>query len=486
MEENLSSLPFPTGKRELWLLGISLVVGIAFANCAVYYGFNLGFAVIAVVCIVVSTGYLIRSGCKLTPYSGALLVLSVLAAASHARSDDAFVKFVMFGFSVLGANLGLCLLAGQNRRSAAGITSLLDAPRAVFMLGFGGLSKAAEGLKDAAKNAGTAGKNRTAVLMGLLIAVPVLAILIPLLISADAAFEGMLALLPKFNLTECFGSVVFGVPLAAVIYTRNVALKHREKDEAAVWHTKAIHPMTVNTVLVVVCILYLAYLFSQLAYFAGGFSGFLPEEFTMAEYARRGFFEMAWLSFVNLGIITVSVALVAPKNGRAPLATRLLCLFVGAVSMFFIGTASAKMMMYIGAYGLTRLRLLTEVIMVFIAFTVVYVTVWLFCPRFPYMKAVLITALVIGCTVAWADVDTVVAAYNVSAYQSGALNRLDTAHLEGLGDGAVPYIAKLMEDSDHGIAVWAREELEHRYVPRDLRNKSIAGIIAESILEKLS
>ena len=194
---------------------------------------------------------------------------------------------------------------------------------------------------------------------------------------------------------------------------------------------------------------------------------------------------MAWLSVLNLGIMTISVALVEPKNGRAPLLTRLLALFVGAVSTFFIGTASAKMMMYVGSYGLTRLRLLTEVIMVFIAFTVVFVTVWLFCPRFPYMKAVVLTGLLIGCIVAWSDVDTMVAAYNVSAYQSGALESIDVSYLSGLGNGAVPYIEKLRWDRDLYVARWAQNELESRFVPRDIRGKNIASIIAETILEQL-
>ena len=486
MEENKEYLQhFPTSNREIVLLAVAAVLGIFTVNCGVYYGLNLGFAVAAVLCIGVSVLYLLKSGCKMTFYSGALLVLSMVAAASHARSDDKFVKFIMLMFTLVGANLGFCLMAGQNRRNAGVFASLLDAPRTIFVFGMGGLGAAANGIKESAKNAGTAGKNRTAVLVGLLIAVPVMAVLIPLLVSADAAFEGLLSLLPQFNVTEALGSVLLGVPLAAVLYARNVALRHREKDESAASTRKTVHPLTVNTVLIAVCILYLAYLFSQLSYFVGGFSGLLPEGYTMADYARRGFFEIAWLSVLNLGIMTLSVALVEPKNGRAPLMTRLLALFIGAVSTFFIGTASAKMMLYIGSYGLTRLRLLTEVIMVFIAFTVVYVTVWLFCPRFPYMKAVVLTGLLIGCIVAWADVDTVVAAYNVSAYQSGALESIDLSHLGSLGDGAVPYIEKLRWDRDLTVARWAQNELESRFIPQDLRAKNICAIIAETILEQL-
>jgi hypothetical protein len=65
-----------------------------------------------------------------------------------------------------------------------------------------------------------------------------------------------------------------------------------------------------------------------------------------------------------------------------------------------------------------------------------------------YMKAVLILALVMGAAVIWADVDTVVARYNVQAYQSGKLDTVDVTYLTNLSAGAVPYIAQLAEDGN--------------------------------------
>jgi hypothetical protein len=66
----------------------------------------------------------------------------------------------------------------------------------------------------------------------------------------------------------------------------------------------------------------------------------------------------------------------------------------------------------------------------------------------PYMKAVLLLALVMGAAVLWADVDTVVARYNVQAYQSGQLEHVDVGYLTTLSAGAVPYIAQLAEAGD--------------------------------------
>lgn len=486
MEDNTTKTThFPTGKREIFLLIALAVCGVLMADFILYGGFNVGFALMSVAVSALSFLYLRRSGCRGGAYANALFVLSLIIGASFLRSDDGFVKFVMLCFLLTAGNLGLVLTAGQNRRNPGRLLSLLDAPMAVFTFGLGQLGNSFGGLNDARKNAGTAGKRNMAVLTGLAVAVPVLALLIPLLIRADAAFEGLVNLLPRMNFGEPFVAAFWGIPMACVIYSRNTGLKHRPKADLAPWLPRYLSALTVNTVLVSVCLVYGVYLLSQLAYFVGGFAGILPEEYTMAEYARRGFFEMTWLAAINLLMMVVSVALTEPKDGKVPLFTRILCLFIGTMTLFFAATASAKMLMYIGAFGLTRLRLLVQVIIVFIALTVIFVALWLFRPKFAYMKAVLLTALIIGAAVAWADVDTVVAAYNVNAYRTGKLETVDMVLLSELGDGAVPYLEELTGDGDETVASQARQELYKRAArhSQDIRAWNIAGGRAWQILK---
>lgn len=473
----------PTGKRELRFFGAIVVISLLLADFILFGGFYLGFAAASAACIVCTAVYLLRSGCRLTFYSGALLALSLVICGSFLRSDDGFVKFVMVCFLLTSANLGLCLLAGQNRRSPAGIASLADAFRTVFVLGIGQLGAAFRGLNGARKEFGAKGKNRTAILVGIAVAVPVLAILIPLLMSADAAFEGLLDLLPEISLAEPLTVLFFGLMGACVLYTRGVALARGEKEAPAGKQRKTIHPLTVNTVLIAVCAVYGVYLFSQLAYFFGGFSGILPAEYTMAQYARRGFFEMAWLCAIDLAIMTAAVALTKPAGGQAPRLTRILCLIIGIMTLFFVAAASAKMFLYIGAYGLTRLRVLTEVIMVFLGIATAVVCIWLFVPKVAYMKVILLTGLVMGALTAWVDVDTMVAAYNVGAYQSGVLQQVDIGYLEDLSSGAVPYLQALTHDEDPEVVKAAAQALADRE-PRvtDIRSWNIAGAIADAIL----
>ena len=251
-------------------------------------------------------------------------------------------------------------------------------------------------------------------------------------------------------------ALILGVPMGCFFYTRAAALQHAEDIVPAQKAGSRISTITVNTVLGAVCLVYLVYLFSQLAYFVGGFSGILPEEFTLAEYARRGFFEMTLLCMINLGVIALAVGLVRKKDGKAPLSTRILCLWIGLMTVFFVVASSAKMILYIDGYGLTRLRVLTEVITVFFGLSTVAVMIWLFAPKMPYMKVIMVMGLLIGAVVFWADVDTVVASYNVSAYQSGKLETIDMEYLDLQGNVAIPFAQKLLDDDDPMVAMRAR------------------------------
>ncbi len=462
----VSTVTYPTGKRELIFGLVILVCALLLVNSVIFTGFHLGYAVAQGLCILTSVIYLRISGRKLEMYPAALLFLSLVITAGFARSADGFVKFVMICFCFVSVNLGLGLQAAQNRRSPAGVTSLLDAPSVFFKLGFGKLPEAFRGLLDAFRNGGTASKKTGAVLLGALLSVPLLVIVVLLLVSADAAFEGLIDKLPALDVPELMFTVIFGSGTACVLYTRSAALRHAEPKTAERKNRTGIHPLTVNTVLVMICIVYLVYLFSQLAYFAGGLAGILPKGYTMAEYARRGFFEMGWLCAINLGLIALTVGLVQ-KTEKTPLSTRIFCLFIGLVTLFFVVTASAKMGMYIGSYGLTRLRVLTEVIMVFLGIATALVCVWLFVPKMAYMKAVLLLALVMGAAVIWADVDTVVARYNVQAYQSGKLDRVDVGYLTKLSAGAVPYIAQLAEDGNAQAQKYMEKDRSNLYWTED-------------------
>ena len=448
----------PTGKRELLLAAATLSFGILLASSLFYHALQLGFAVGAAGLLLSSFLYLKKSGRSADRYSGTLLLPSLLIIAAFPRSDDALLKFLSLCAMLTVPGLAFSLMAA-NAPDAQRFSSVFRGLRLLFSDGFGRMGAASRGIREAAGRSGKIGKTGSAVALGLALALPVVLLLIALLASADAAFEGLLDLLPEFKWQKTLVSLLLGLPIGYVFYTRTVSLHRLNRQEKPERSRRGIPALTANTVLIAAACVYLVYLGSQTAYFVGGFAGILPADYTLAEYARRGFFEMGWLCAINLLLITLSVSLVSAR-GDVPGLSRILCLFLGLITLFLVATASAKMLLYIDSFGLTRLRVLTEVFMLWLGATTVFACIWLFRLGSGYIKQSVVLALALCAALLWCDVDTCVARYNVRAYQRGRLETVDLTHLDSLSAGAVPYIAELTQDSNPEIAERALRTLK--------------------------
>ena len=197
-----------------------------------------------------------------------------------------------------------------------------------------------------------------------------------------------------------------------------------------------------------IALVYVLYLVSQLAYFFSAFSGLLPKDFTVAEYARRGFFEMFAVCVINLGLLFFALLGSKKKeNGKEPVMIRVLAVFLCLFSLVLIATAMSKMNLYILSFGMTYLRILTSVFMIFLCVVFCTMCLWIFVRKIPYMQVVVITATVLVLALSFADPARVVADYNVKAYQTGKLESIDMAELGMLAsDAVVPYAWELTED----------------------------------------
>jgi hypothetical protein len=144
------------------------------------------------------------------------------------------------------------------------------------------------------------------------------------------------------------------------------------------------------------------------------------------------------------------------------------------------------MFLYIGSYGLTWSRVTTEVFMLWLALTTVLVAIRLFLPKFGYMKAVVLTAMVLGTLVFWVDVESLVVNYNVNAYRSGKLETVDVNYLNDMGAAAIPRLLELTEDENPEVAKQARDILDRRnnYVVEDFRDWNFTKVKADTLLSE--
>lgn len=215
------------------------------------------------------------------------------------------------------------------------------------------------------------------VLLGLLFAVPVLVIILPILSEADAGFErlaGNLVLYIQEHLLNVLFRAILAVPVSLYLYGlifgsingRNTDRIQVEKLQETGRKIRRIPDTAVCTMLTVVCLVYLLFIGIQGNYLFAAFLGRLPADFTYAEYARRGFFELCQTGVWNL-IILGGSGMLSRSRSREHRGLGFLTVLLSVLNLLLIATAVSKMGMYIRVYGLTVMRILPMVFMVWMA-----------------------------------------------------------------------------------------------------------------------
>lgn len=419
---------------------------------------------------------------RMTGYGRVCAALYLLGAVSLFLSGDRSLKIltvcamVPLYLIVLLERLGLRTGLGLQHR-------LHDLSAVGFSMSLGRAGVGVWALTHCGEADSKQRKRIGAVLIGLFCAIPVLGILVPLLISSDAAFEGMVERMDwdlgrRALVTLCFGS------LAALLLFSRLFTSDKGPRVLPGFTRKGIEPAAVAAFLGVIGAVYLLYLLAQFAYFTDAFRGLLPKGFTVAKYARRGFFEMCGIVAINLCLIVLALS-VCRKDAeeRIPGAVRGLALFLCFFSLVLVATALSKMILYMGSFGLTRLRLTTSVFMVFLGLIVAAEGLRLFVKKLPVAQLAVTLGAVILIGLSVANVDGIVARYNVDAWKSGKLDSLDVEMICDLGDGAVPVLAELAEGNYYAVSELAHRELEFRRPETDLRSWNLVTQAANDALK---
>lgn len=278
-------------------------------------------------------------------------------------------------------------LMDKNRTSSWFIFDLLNALAAVPFRNFFCHSKIILCLNHHPHNAtdNTRPKYKTLlyVALGVLISIPVLLIILPLLASADEGFARLLAgsgLFIQERFIIILTKLLFSIPVTIYLYGLVYGGIHgRNTDNFSIaglrrtGHTLHVVPdIAVYSSFAVICLTYIIFIVLQGTYLFSAFAGIRPEAFTYAEYARRGFFELCQIAFLNLGILLSAHFFSKTEPGKNKI-LRVLNIVLSILTLLLIATAISKMLMYIQVLGLTVKRILTMVFMLWLLITYVLI-----------------------------------------------------------------------------------------------------------------
>ena len=311
---------------------------------------------------------------------------------------------------------------------------------------FGECPKALFSLVHRAKG----GKTLLFILLGLLLALPITPIILHLLISSDRMFadalEGFMSSLPEFSRSTFF-ELIFAIPIA--FYLCGMLFRSAEKNAPRpdTLPTYRVFPLAVSCAAVTpVCVFYIAYILVQLNYLAAAFGGALPEQYSYAEFARSGFFELCTIAFINLCLIVLIQTFTARKqNDSRPALLKIYTVILSGCTLLLIASAMSRMLLYISEYGMTGLRVMTSWFMILLAVIFVVIILWQFV-KLPLWKVLFAAFTVLFGILCFGNTDGMIARYNVNAYLSGQHKELDWYTLEKLGPPAAEYIITLGEE----------------------------------------
>ena len=198
--------------------------------------------------------------------------------------------------------------------------------------------------------------------------------------------------------------------------------------------------------LVVLNALFAAFIGVQLAVLFGGYTAVLRSTgLTYAEYARQGFWQLLVVTVLTLAVLALALRWAPRSRSRDPLIVRstlgVLCL----LTLVVVASALRRMDLYVGAYGLTRLRVSVAGMEIWLGVVLVLLMAsglvrggvrWL--PR-----AVLASAVLGVLVFAGVSPDGLIASQNADRFQQ--TGRIDLDYLRGLSADAVPALDRLPE-----------------------------------------
>ena len=218
------------------------------------------------------------------------------------------------------------------------------------------------------------------VLRGLLIALPVVVVFAALLGSADAVFNRQLQKVVELFRLENLPEYIFrgvyilvGAWFIAGIFLYAASKSRDEKTGDG--EKRVIAPFLGFTessiVLGSVGLLFLAFVIIQFQYFFGGHANIRIDGFTYSEYARRGFGELVAVAFFTL-LLLLGLGGVTRRETAAQ-RSAFSGLGAGLVAMVLVMLFSAyqRLVLYESAYGYSRLRTYTHVVLFWIALLLV-------------------------------------------------------------------------------------------------------------------
>ena len=281
-------------------------------------------------------------------------------------------------------------------------------------------------------------------LLGVMLCVPLLAIVVLLLSDADSVFGGYFQnMISAVQTTD--GAIVLWAAVRFVAGTLMLCslccfmglAPAPEEKPAVPTRTHAAMPATVLAALAAVYLLF-AYVQFRYLFFAAG----VPAQ-GYAQYARSGFFQLVAVAFLTLMVVLPCVC-----RWPGSRAVRGLAGLVTLLTLVILVSAAWRMALYVQAFGLTILRVVTLWGMLALAIALIAALAKALRPRLKIAAPVLMIVVASWILLNYANINARIAEYNVRAWEAQPESvQLDVTYLTyDLYPASAPVLKELYQN----------------------------------------
>lgn len=469
---------------------ICLILGYLFCRVFPVHHSPLGGLCFVVLLYGITTLILGLKKCRLKAMPVFVALSAVAISLCLFLSSNAFLHFLSYSYAIVSYCYFVYAVCGNEMENGFSNFIFMDYFKAIVItpfFAFGSLfpaifsGKFKKGAKTFAK-----------LILGIVLTLIPTAVIF-LLLSYDNSFMDLIERLFDWSFGDVLShtaSAILGFPIGLYLFglfvssteQRSKGIITRELCKNATTKLRFVPAISVFTAVAPILFLYVVFFISQWNYYISGFTGVLPKDFSYAQYAREGFFQLCVIALINFGIILCIVTFMRRNENNKSVVLKILSVVISVFTLILISTALSKLFLYIKYYGLTHKRIYAAWLMALLAILFLLILVNQIFAKIKMIPLCALVAVIAFSFLALSNVDERIAAYNVKAYKENSLSSVDLSELYDLKYAAIPSLIDLsgyLSDKDN-LSTEEKEMkgriggyLQHEYENLSREKKSI-------------
>ena len=422
------------GNYIIFILLLGIFHSILFFNKAL--GLNV---ILFVVPIVIFLTYVLKNSDKIKNKWGLLFIIPIVLLASTFFIYD---NELMMFFNIIAIPTLIIMMYIFTIRPTFNIFNVLSDGIYLIFEPLNCISKFYNVVKAKLDSVLKLSDKNKKILKSFLVVVPVVVVVLILLTSADmifnSIFKDFFKIFEDLNIENILGRLV----RIAIIFTYigaslNYVLFHyknkKNKDIKVV-----VDDYTIKILLTVLNVIYVVFDFIQIKSLI---LHKVASNINYAQYARTGFFQLMFISVINLVIILLS-----KHSKKEDKYSKSMGLVMILLTTIIIVSSALRMHLYESAYGYTYLRLLVYLALLTESILLIPTVFYIVKNKFNILKYYLIITVSVYTAFSLLPLDYIIANNNINRYYS--TNKIDIDYLENYNSDNVPLLIELYNRTD--------------------------------------